>query len=663
MNRLSSLGIAMAVSVAAMAVNPKPFTVPEVMTWNGGEGSFKILPTTAVYADSNQPEALAAASRFAADWKALTGASISVTSSYADIDDIRFAIRKNRKANPESYTINITGKGVIVEAPTANGLRHAASTLMQIAELSGDKSLPIGKISDSPAYRQRGLMLDVGRKYFPIDYLYKLVDVLAYYKMNTLHLHLNDNGYRYLYDYDWDKTPADFRMESEYFPELTSRDGSYGKDEFRKFANYAASRGVEIIPEFDFPAHSLAFTRLRPELAAKKESYGKDHLDLANPQTYEFLDSLIYEYIGGENPVFPGPHFHIGTDEYSNEDSVTVEQFRALTDRYLKYVEKLGKNPMCWGALTHAAGNTPVKSDNVTMYCWHPSFSDPREMVKLGYDIVSIPDELVYIVPEAGYYFNYLDAKKIYETYTPAYIGDSIWLEEGHPQIRGGMFAVWNDQTDNCLTVKDVHHRIMSALPAMSAKTWTADKVTIPYEQFKKKSHFLSEAPTVNELARWSKEPAEILNIAGNIALGTELPIPEVGYSYEVEFDIEGEDETPGTKLFESPNAVFWLSDPISGHMGFSREGKLSTFRHDVRKGDKLHVKIAGDNRQTSLYVNGKLIDNLNIRRMRQETTKKGRRAMAEVHTLVFPLTKAGQFNSKISNLRVSQSDSFMQQN
>lgn len=657
MKRMYLISCALMCAAAAMvAVNPKPFTVPEILDWKGGEGSFLIRPSSVVIADAKDAEAMAAASQFAADWKIRFGEDMPVRSSRGDADDIRFAIRKNKKANPESYTINITKKGIAVEAPAAAGLRHAAASLLQMAEQTKGESLPIGRISDMPMYRQRGLMLDVARKYTPMTYLYNLVDVLAYYKMNTLHLHLNDNGFRYLYDFDWQKTPANFRMESDLFPGLTSRDGSYGKEEFRDFANYAATRGVEIIPEFDFPAHSLAFTNYYPDLAAKKEEYGKDHLDLANPHTYEFLDSLIYEYIGGENPVFPGPHFHIGTDEYSNRDSVVVEQFRGLTDRYLRYVESLGKDPMCWGALTHANGVTPVKSDNVTMYCWHHEFSNPQDMMEQGYDLVSIPDDMVYIVPEAGYYFNYLDNERIYREYTPAYMGDSIRFEEGHPQIRGGMFAVWNDQIGNQLTVKDIHHRIMSALPVMSAKTWSADKVTVPYGEFAAAAALLPEAPTVNELARWTTVPAEILNIQGTIAPGMELPIPEVGYAYEVEFDLEGADELPGTKLFESPNAVFWLSDPISGQMGFSREGYLSTFRQDVRKGDRMHVKITGDNKQTSLYVNGTLIDNLNIRRLRQETTKKGRRPMAEVHTLVFPLAKAGQFRSHISNLRVSQS-------
>lgn len=92
------------------------------------------------------------------------------------------------------------------------------------------------------------------------------------------------------------------------------------------------------------------------------------------------------------------------------------------------------------------------------------------------------------------------------------------------------------------------------------------------------------------------------------------MPIPEIGYDYTVEFDIEGAEETKGTVLFESPNATFWLSDPITGNMAFSREEKLHQFRQNVLPGEKLHVKVTGDNKGTRLYVNGKLVDDMNTR-------------------------------------------------
>lgn len=168
----------------------------------------------------------------------------------------------------------------------------------------------------------------------------------------------------------------------------------------------AEQKYVNIIPEIDVPAHSLAFTQYMPEIGSKE--YGMDHLDLFNPKTYEFLDKLFKEYLEGENPVFRGKQVHIGTDEYSNKNQKVVEKFRYFTDYYIKYIERFGKQACIWGALTHAKGNTSVKSENVIMSAWYNGYADPVDMIKQGYKLISIPDRYLYIVPAAKYYYNYL---------------------------------------------------------------------------------------------------------------------------------------------------------------------------------------------------------------------------------------------------------------
>lgn len=77
--------------------------------------------------------------------------------------------------------------------------------------------------------------------------------------------------------------------------------------------------GVNVIPEIDIPAHSLAFTHYKPEIGSDK--YGMDHLDLYKEETYRFVDSLLDEYLSGEKPVFIGPDVHIGTDEYNAKEA------------------------------------------------------------------------------------------------------------------------------------------------------------------------------------------------------------------------------------------------------------------------------------------------------------------------------------------------------
>lgn len=98
--------------------------------------------------------------------------------------------------------------------------------------------------------------------------------MMSYYKMNTLHVHLNDNGFRQFFGDDWNKTQAAFRLESTTYPGLTAKDGSYSKAEFIDFQKLAEEYGVEIIPEIDVPAHSLAFTHYKPEIGSKEYGSG-----------------------------------------------------------------------------------------------------------------------------------------------------------------------------------------------------------------------------------------------------------------------------------------------------------------------------------------------------------------------------------------------------
>lgn len=650
--KIKTLALALAAafiagSGALDAANPKPFTVPEVREWKGADGSWSLAGAKSIV--YTNPALAPVATQLADNLKALGVADLPVVEKRRGGDgDIVLTLKPNRRAAAESYTVDVTKKGITVTAPTAEGARWGAMTLSQMADAAPE--IPMGHIADSPMYGYRGFMIDAGRKFIPIDYLYRLVDVMAYYKMNTLHIHLNDNGFPRFFQNDWQKTQAAHRLESEKYPGLAARDGHYTKAEFRALQDYAAARGVDIIPEIDVPAHSLAYTLYKPELASTGAN-GTDHFDISKPETYEFIDALLDEYLAGPDPVFKGKTFHIGTDEYQG-DSLAMEQFRAFTDHYIKFAEKYGKKPAIWGSLTHAKGQTPVKVDNVLMYIWSNGYAKPEDMIAAGYDVMSIPDGYVYIVPAAGYYYDYLNTRMLYDNWTPANIG-GYNVEEGHPQLKGGSFAVWNDHPGNGITIRDIHHRVMDALPTMAAKTWDGTKVTFPYDEFRTKSAELAEAPGVNLLGRVGIPGSVVLEQAV-VAPGSELPLKEIGYGYTVEFDLEGAPEEKGTVLFSSPDATVWIADPVTGTLGFSREDKLYNFRYSVVPGTTQHFTITGTNDATKLYVDGKLIDNLDRKWVLHPDLNDRHHKMAEVHTLVFPLEKAGNFKSKMTNLKVS---------
>lgn len=632
-------------SLTRAAVNPKPFVVPELKQWTGKDGNFTPGKDARIVCTSQNPELLRIARMFADDYQQMFGQTLSVAQGKATSGDFVLSLSADKKLGEEGYAIKITDR-VVISAPTPTGLYWSTRTLLQLAEQNQERSLPQGTIRDYPDYPLRGFMIDCGRKFIPMAYLQDLVKIMAYYKMNTLQVHLNDNGFKQYFEHNWDKTYAAFRLESETYPGLTARDGSYSKKEFIDFQKQAASNFVEIIPEIDVPAHSLALTHYKPEIGSKE--YGMDHLDLFKPETYEFVDALFKEYLEGDNPVFVGKRVHIGTDEYSNAKKDVVEKFRAFTDHYIRFVEGFGKQAVVWGALSHAKGDTPVKSENVVMNAWYNGYADPATMIKDGYQLISIPDGLVYIVPKAGYYYDYLNEPYLYKEWTPAHIGKAVF-DEKHPSILGGMFAIWNDHVGNGISVKDIHHRIFSPLQTLSVKMWTGAQTGIPYETFNEKRALLSEAPGVNQLARIGKKP-ELVYERSTVAPGSTSDYPEIGYNYTVSFDITGAKESEGTELFRSPNAVFYLSDPIRGMMGFARDGYLNTFPYKVNPGEKATIQIEGDNCSTTLRVNGKVVDEMNTQKLYFNA---GKDSMNYVRTLVFPLEKAGNFNSKVQNLKV----------
>lgn len=646
MKRIHSFIALLFISFFTHAQNTKPFVIPELREWKGSAGNFTISPKTIIVADASAKKV---AQQFAADYKTMFRKTLQVKLGKEMKGGIYFTIDPAvlKEKGGEAYQVEI-GEGVKVSANSAKGLYWATRTLLQMAEQSA--SFPKGKITDYPEYPLRGFMLDAGRKYFSMDFLKATVRLMSYYKMNTFQVHLNDNGFHKYHDFDWNKTQAAFRLESATYPGLAAKDGHYKKAEFRQLQLDALKEGVAIVPEIDAPAHTLAFAHYMPELGSGK--YGMDHLDLFNPQTYTFMDGLFKEYLQGPDPVFVNEYVHIGTDEYSNKDSVVVEKFREFTDRYIRYVESFGKKAAVWGALTHARGKTPVKVKDVLMYCWYNGYAEPRDMISKGYDVVSVPDGFLYIVPAAGYYYDYLNIKSLYENWTPAVIGKEVF-DEKHPQIRGGMFAVWNDHPGNGISYQDVYHRMFPAMQTLAVKMWVGKNTTVDFKGFNNQRTALSEAPGLNLLGRPAKAAKGVVFELKNPVQGRPLAqsLTDIGYNYRVHFDVMANNNPKGTLLFSSDHSKFYLSDPREGRLGFSRDGYDYRFNYTLPQGVKQHLTIEGTNEYTALFVNGKSVDSLKIITHPDDVKRKDKRQW--VQTLVFPLKTAGKFNGTLHNLKV----------
>lgn len=617
-----------------------PFVIPSLHNWKAakGEATFNVFDIDNITFDS---EEFRSAANLVQDRLLRMRDSVNVYDGKTKLDPartIRFERQNAKKFGQEGYSLAISAKGITIQASQARGAIWGAQTLLQLNDNKWQK-IPYGTTTDAPEYKLRGFMIDCGRKYIPMDYLRRLVRCMSYYKMNTLQVHLNDNGFKKYFHDSWDETYAAFRLESDLFPDLTARDGYYTKQEFREFIKWAATLGVEVIPEIDAPAHSLAFTHYRPEFA--NPEFGIDHLDLSNPGVIPFLDSLYTEYLGGPDPVFAGPRVHIGTDEYSNKKKESTEQFRNFTNHYIRLVKQYGKQPKMWGSLTWCKGDTPVDVDGVLMDCWSNGFAEPDSMKQLGYQLVSIPDGWVYIVPAAGYYYDYLYDDMLYNKWTPANINGKQFKEHD-PQIEGGMFAVWNDVCGNGISTFDIHHRVIPALKVIAQKCWSATASTMPFEEWKAQSLKSKDEPGHT----WGR-PLWASHNKINVAPNTQIDENDLGYPYSVSFDIEAAKEEPGTTLFESDFAKFYITDPITNRLGYWRDGYLFTFDYALRPGEKHRIRIEGTNKDTKLYIDGRLRQTLGY----DERLAADKKPYNIVRTLAFPIERTGNFKSKVSNL------------
>jgi len=214
----------------------------------------------------------------------------------------------------ESYTLDVTPGGAKLHAANPLGVFHGLQTFLQLIAISPDGfSVPAVHIEDRPRFPWRGLMIDSGRHFIPMEVIKRNLDGMEAVKMNVFHWHLSDN--------------QGFRTESRKFPKLHEQgsDGLYyTQEEIRDVVEYARDRGIRVVPEFDMPGHSTAWFVGHPELASGSGPYQVERkwgvfdpaMDPTDEKTYKFLN----EFIGEMARLFPDQFFHIGGDEVNGKE-------------------------------------------------------------------------------------------------------------------------------------------------------------------------------------------------------------------------------------------------------------------------------------------------------------------------------------------------------
>jgi len=317
--------------------------IPYPASLKVGNGECTITPRTVIRADAGFEEAVAALQGLAQ--QAFGKPLKTVTAQTAG----QIILRKDAAiTTAEGYHLTITPQKITLLAGRPAGMFRAIETLRQLLPVTVEKKpmnlqsmhLPALTIADAPAYAWRGVHLDVARHFFSITYLEKLIDLMALYKLNKLHLHLTDDqGWRIeIKKYPmlteqgawrtFDKNDSDCIRQAKDNPDMaidaehviqrngaTLYGGFYTQEQMKGLVQYAAKHYIDIIPEIDMPGHMMAAIHSYPDLSCEGGSHWGELFSTpicpCKESTFEFAENVFSEIMA----IFPSDYIHLGADE------------------------------------------------------------------------------------------------------------------------------------------------------------------------------------------------------------------------------------------------------------------------------------------------------------------------------------------------------------
>ena len=447
----------------------------------------------------------------------------------------------------EGYVLTSTKKGVEVQAKTGAGLFYGVQTLLQMAA-EGNK-VAFGTITDEPRFEYRGMMLDVSRHFFGLDFVKKQIDAMAYYKLNRLHIHLTD--------------AAGWRIEIKKYPRLTNfaawrsgktwkewwngdrkymeegaegaEGGYFTQDQCREIVEYAKKHYITVIPEIEMPSHSEEVLTAYPELSCTHVPYKQADFCVGNEKTFEFLENVLLEVM----EIFPSEYIHVGGDEASKQSWKTCPLCQArmkkegmkeidelqsyLIKRMEKFLNKHGRNLLGWDEILEG-GLAP----NATVMSWR-GVEGGLKAIEGGHRAIMSPGGYCYFdsyqdaphtQPEA--IGGYLPLKKVYsydpipETFTP----------EQAKLMYGVQANLWAEYIP---TPEHLEYMIYPRILALAEVAWSA-VANKNYEDFHGRA-----LKAVDELRAKGYNTFDLKNEVGNRP-GADKPVEHLGIGKKVSY-------------------------------------------------------------------------------------------------------------------------------
>ena len=479
-------------TLTAHAVVPAPSSVVA-----GSGAPFLLTAAGMIVAPAGNDEAARVAEMLGAMLRPSTGYRLPVTSANGPVPRgaIAFRLGGGAQLGAEGYELAITADSIRIVAGSAAGLYHGVQTLRQLLPTSIDAEFTLGRIAngwtvppgtivDQPRFAWRGAMLDVARHFFTPLEVKQYIDLLAMYKMNTLHLHIAD-------DQGW-------RIQIDSWPKLTSLGGStqvgggtggfYTKDDYAGIVRYAQDRFITIVPEIDMPGHTNAAIASYPELGCSKPTpgiyggtqpagvytgteVGWSTFCPDSEVTYRFVDDVLRELAA----MTPGAYLHVGGDEVH---ALPHEQYVKFVERVQDIVYKHGKTMVGWEeiGMAHLRPTSIAqqwKSDSVPL------------AVRQGSKLILSPATKAYVDMKynAGTELGLEWAARV--ELRAAYDWDPVTYLKGvmESSVVGVEAALWSETVQN---ITGAEYMLMPRMPALAEVGWSATSVR-DWEAFRRR--------------------------------------------------------------------------------------------------------------------------------------------------------------------------------
>ena len=439
-----------------------------------GTGKYTLGPKTAIFVPPVREDTHLVGQFLAERLRPACGYDLPVLSTAASsAGGITLAIDGTvTDLGPEGYELTVELGGILLRAPQPAGLFHGIQTIRQClppaiearTRQPGPWQVDCVSIRDVPRFPWRGAMLDVARHFFTVGEVKRLIDLLAFYKFNILHLHLTDDqGWR-LMIHSWPRL-AEYGGSTDF---TAGPGGFYTQEEYRQIVEYAAANYITIVPEVDMPAHVNSALASYSELSDSGEARAlynsaggvSSSLAVHKEITYRFLEDVLREITA----LTPGPYLHIGGDE---AHSTSEAEYKIFIERVQKIVEAQGKQCIGWEEISKA----DLLPNTIVQHWWQVPLA--QKASHNGHKLILSPASRIYLDIKYNTSTTLgLDWTRQYIEVQDAYDWDPVHILENVSEdaILGIEAPLW---TETVITIDDLDYMFFPRLLACAEISWT----------------------------------------------------------------------------------------------------------------------------------------------------------------------------------------------